>query len=93
MTLGDTLGEDPDVLVVVDPGELPRSYATVDILREQVGSASYRVVPTGAAGDSQASTSRARAGALLALPQGWGEAMQQAWESDLSQLGIEAALR
>ena len=78
-TLGDTLGAETDVLVVVDPAELPRTYATVDILAEQVGDASYRVSAAAASaqrgarsGDGDESSTRSN------LPADWGAAMREA---------------
>ncbi len=42
-TLDDTLGSESAVLVIVDPAELPRSWASVDALAEGIGEAEYRV--------------------------------------------------
>ena len=77
-TLGDTLGAETDVLVVVDPGELPRTYATVDILAEKIGDARYRVVPGDGADETGAGSVETTGAGLL--PPGWGEAMRQAAE-------------
>ena len=41
-TLGETLGAETDVLVVVDPVDLPRGFYSVDVLAEQIGDAAYR---------------------------------------------------
>ena len=47
-TLGETLGAETDVLVVVDPVELPRGFYTVDVLAEQIADATYRLAPSAA---------------------------------------------
>ena len=41
--IGDTLQDEDAVLVVLDPGEFPKSWAVVNSLADVVGSASYRV--------------------------------------------------
>ena len=76
--LGGTLGAETDVLVVVDPAELPRTYASVDILSEQVGDASYRVSTGTASSSSEATTGNPAASTASLLPPTWGEAMRQA---------------
>ena len=42
-SLGDTIGSEDAVLVVVDPAELPRAWATVDTLAEVIGDSEYRL--------------------------------------------------
>ena len=41
-TLQETLGAETEVLVVVDPTELPRGFHSVDILAEHIGAAADR---------------------------------------------------
>ena len=53
LELEDTIGDEEAVLVVVDPQELPRTWASVDILREQIGEGTYRVTPAGEAPDQR----------------------------------------
>ena len=45
MELQDTIGDEEAVLVVVDPQELPRTWASVDLLSEQIGEGTYRAMP------------------------------------------------
>ena len=45
MELQDTIGDEEAVLVVVDPQELPRTWASVDLLGEQIGEGTYRAMP------------------------------------------------
>ena len=49
MELQDTVGDEEAVLVVVDPQELPRTWASLDQLGEQIGEGTYRVTPEDAA--------------------------------------------
>ena len=42
-TLQETLGSEDTVLVVIDPAELPRSWASVDVFGEAIGEAEYRI--------------------------------------------------
>jgi hypothetical protein len=77
-TLGETLGSETDVLVVVDPAELPRTYATLDILAEQVGQASYRVWPAASNAQSEAGARSTEAPAAAGLSPDWGRAMREA---------------
>ena len=39
------MGDEEAVLVVVDPQELPRTWASVDLLGEQIGEGTYRAMP------------------------------------------------
>ena len=41
MELQDTIGDEQAVLVVVDPQELPRTWASLDLLGEQIGEGTY----------------------------------------------------
>ena len=77
-TLADTLGAETDVLVVVDPRELPRNYATVDLLAEQVGDACYRVAGRPAEARSAASMTDVTPSSDPQLPPDWGRAMSEA---------------
>ena len=45
--IGDTLQDEDAVLVVLDPGEFPKSWAVVNSLADVVGLASYRVESAG----------------------------------------------
>ena len=45
MELQDTVGDEEAVLVVVDPQELPRTWASLDLLAEQIGEGTYRPTP------------------------------------------------
>ena len=65
MQLRDTIGSEEAVLVVVDPSELPRTRATLDLLSERIGEGTYRADPQGAG-----------AGSALALS--WGVEMSEA---------------
>ena len=56
MELQDTIGDEEAVLVVVDPQELPRTWASVDLLGEQIGEGSYRAMPEEAALDQTVTT-------------------------------------
>ena len=49
-TLGETLGSESAVLVVVDPSEMPRNWKSVDVLAEAIGEAEYRVTAEDAQG-------------------------------------------
>ena len=49
MELQDTAGDEEAVLVVVDPQELPRTWASLDQLGEQMGEGTYRATPDDAA--------------------------------------------
>ena len=49
MELQDTVGDEEAVLVVVDPQELPRTWASLDLLGEQIGEGAYRATPEDAA--------------------------------------------
>ena len=74
--LQDTLGCEAEVLVVVDPADLPKSWATVDIFAEQIGDAHYRAEaarPRGARG--------AAASGETPLRLTWGVEMRKAAES------------
>ena len=51
MELQDTIGDEEAVLVVVDPQELPRTWANVDLLGEQIGEGTYRAMPEDVAPD------------------------------------------
>ena len=51
MELQDTIGDEEAVLVVVDPQELPRTWASVDLLAEQIGEGTYRAVAEDVAPD------------------------------------------
>ena len=51
MELQDTIGDEEAVLVVVDPQELPRTWASVDLLGEQIGEGTYRAMPEDVAPD------------------------------------------
>ena len=51
MELQDTIGDEEAVLVVVDPQELPRTWASVDLLGEQIGEGTYRAMPADVAPD------------------------------------------
>jgi hypothetical protein len=73
-TIQQTLGSEESVLVVIDPGDLPRHWATVDALAEQIGDAEYRAQPV-LGPDAQ---SPAGAVAPVALPPEWGTAMRDA---------------
>ena len=42
-TLGETLGSESAVLVIVDPSEMPRNWKSVHLLSEAIGEAEYRV--------------------------------------------------
>ena len=52
MSLGETLGAEEAVLVIVDPADLPKSWGSIDLLAEGIGDAAYRVSPEVAAGTS-----------------------------------------
>ena len=52
MSLGETLGAEEAVLVIVDPTDLPKSWGSIDLLAEGIGDAAYRVSPEVAAGTS-----------------------------------------
>ena len=58
-SLEDTLGAEDTVLVMVDPTELPRSWASIDIFAESIGEAEYRVTPAGDGHAATAATLRA----------------------------------
>ena len=70
-TLGETLGSEEAVLVVVDPAESPRNWATIDAFAEAIGDATYRasVEP---APSSQAARSSTRD---TELPANWGRSI------------------
>ena len=51
MELQDTIGDEEAVLVVVDPQELPHTWASVDLLGEQIGEGTYRAMPEDVAPD------------------------------------------
>ena len=51
LELQDTIGDEEAVLVVVDPQELPRTWATFDLLSERIGEGTYRVMPDDVASD------------------------------------------
>ena len=91
-TLGETLGAETDVLVVVDPVGLPRGFYSVDVLAEQIGDAVYRAhtdeaparLPPPSFRDVQdADVDSAHRGAEASSPPGglpstWGRDMQGA---------------
>ena len=51
LELEDTIGDEEAVLVVVDPQELPRTWASLDLSGEQIGEGTYRGTPDDAALD------------------------------------------
>ena len=65
MHLQDTIGSEEAVLVVVDPSELPRTWASLDLLSEKIGEGTYRATPQGN-------------GAAAELEPGWGSDMSAA---------------
>ena len=65
MHLQDTIGSEEAVLVVVDPSELPRTWASLDLLSEKIGEGTYRATPQGS-------------GAAAELEPGWGSDMSEA---------------
>ena len=65
LQLKDTIGAEEAVLVLVDPAELPRTWASLDLLSERIGEGTYRAEPQG---DGSASE----------LDPGWGADMSQA---------------
>ena len=66
------MGEEGTVLVVVDPTELPRSWAAIQDLSEKlIGDAEYRVLPSETAAD-------AREAAPRHLPQAWASEVRDA---------------
>ena len=65
LQLKDTIGAEEAVLVLVDPAELPRTWASLDLLSETIGEGTYRAEPQG---DGSASE----------LDPGWGADMSQA---------------
>ena len=65
MQLKDTIGAEEAVLVLVDLAELPRTWASLDLLSERIGEGTYRAEPQG---DGSASE----------LDPGWGADMSQA---------------
>ena len=67
MELQDTIGDEEAVLVVVDPQELPRTWASVDLLGEQIGEGTYRAMPEDAA-----------SGQGVTMEEQWGTEMEAA---------------
>jgi hypothetical protein len=65
MHLQDTIGSEEAVLVVVDPSELPRTWASLDLLSEKIGEGTYRATLQGT-------------GAAAELEPGWGSDMSEA---------------
>ena len=65
LQLKDTIGAEEAVLVLVDPAELPRTWASLGLLSERIGERTYRAEPQG---DGSASE----------LDPGWGADMSQA---------------
>ena len=51
LELRDTIGEEEVVFVVVDPQELPRTWASVDLLGERIGECTDRTIPEDVASD------------------------------------------
>ena len=49
MELQYTIGDEQAVLVVVDPQELPRTWASPDLFGGQIGEGTYRATPEDAA--------------------------------------------
>ena len=45
LQLKDTIGAEEAVLVLVDPAELPRTLASLDLLSEKIGEGTYRAEP------------------------------------------------
>ena len=43
-TLGETIGSESAVLVMVDPAEMPRNWKSVELLAEKIGEEEYRVI-------------------------------------------------
>ena len=63
-SLGDTLGSESSVLVLVDPKEFPRTWQSLDLLKEAVGEAEYRQdrqQTAGAKGQTKSPTGEAHA--------------------------------
>ena len=76
-TLQETLGAEAQVLVIVDPSELPRAFHSIDVLAERIGDSAYRCealpmrLPHAAPAD-------AATGSRADLPHTWGRDMQAA---------------
>ena len=64
--------------MIVDPGELPRGFHSIDVLAEQVGDAVYRADVTTAAGETDAGAAVPGESDARMMPDGWGKAMQAA---------------
>ena len=63
-TLGETIGSESAVFVMVDPAEMPRNWKSVDLLSEQIGEEEYRITADGAVGADPGQLSATDAGSL-----------------------------
>ena len=79
-TLQETLGAEAQVLVIVDPGELPRGFHSVDLLAEQIGDAAYRGDVASAQVDIGARSPMDTGPSGQLLSDTWGRDMQAAAE-------------
>ena len=81
MELQDTIGVEEAVLVVVvDPQELPRTWASVDLLGEQIGEGTYRAMPEDVP-----------LGQSVTMDEDWGVQLK-AWRSKLPEVMSKAGL-
>ena len=91
-TLGETIGSESAVLVIVDPSEMPRNWKSVDVLAEAIGEAEYRVTVEDTQGTTVAGSETTLSASDAAELQTSAQGLRRAAKVTLGDYHLDAKL-